>query len=596
MVDRQMLPEGLAQLPPGPALAVALASVDRTRVASADLHVLARARARQVAFEQAALLADMLECAYSPYDAAEDSLERVRELGEFSADQVAFTLVWSRSGAEDQVLLAQDLTERLPVVYAALAAGRIDLYRARAFSEALSRLDDDKARAVAARLIDKAARWTATTLRERLRYHVLRADPDAAKKRYQHGVAGRRVYTRLDDDGTAAVGGTNLPPDRAAAAYNRVDRLARAAKADGDTRCLSQLRADAYLDLLAGLPFTVRPSTDPITKAADAVGAEGGIGTDDPPYPSATPGQPIGVALLGDADPGPDAGQGWDDSEPDDLDPIGVATLGEVGDIDWTGIPHTARSLYGITADPADDPTGGPESPSATGKIDPDPAPSANQVPDDPRLCACGGVRPAPRRGVVDLQIKLSTLMCLDEDPGLIPGWGPVIADIARQVAFDQEYNPAWLWSVTDERGNLLHHGHTRRRPTAEEKAYVKARDRTCRAPGCRQPAIRCDDDHRQEYANDGPSHRANLCVLCRHHHRLRHEKGFVVHQIHAATHMWQAPNGCLYLVTGDGDLILTVEDSDGAPPPGLVNSLIPDDDLEDAHDYDYADLSAATP
>ena len=557
-----MLPDRLAQLPPGPALAVALASVDLSRVGSADLHVLVRARARQVAFEQAGLLADMLECAYSPYDAAEDSLERVRDLGEFSADQVAFTLVWSRSGAEGHVLLAQDLIERLPVVYAALAAGRIDLCRARAFSEALSCLDDDKARAIAARLIDKAARWTVTTLRERLRYHVLRADPDAAKKRYQHGVAGRRVYTQLDGDGTAAVGGTNLPPDRAAAAYNRVDRLARAAKADGDTRCLSQLRADAYLDLLVGLPFTVRPATDPITRAADAVGAEGGIGTDDPA-----------------------------DHDPDDVDPIGVATLGEVGDIDWTGIPHTARSLYGITTDPAQPDSPGPESPSPAGKTDPDPGPTANRVPDDPRLCACGGVRPAPRRGVVDLQIKLSTLMCLDEDPGLIPGWGAVIADIARQVAFDQEHNPAWLWSVTDERGNLLHHGHTRRRPTAEEKAYVKARDRTCRAPGCRQPAIRCDDDHRQEHANDGPSHRANLCVLCRHHHRLRHEKGFVVHQIHAATHMWEAPNGCLYLVTGDGDLILTVEDSDGPPPPGLVTSLIPDHDLE--VDHDYADLPA---
>jgi len=57
-----MLPDGLAQLPPGPALAVALASVERSRVASADLHVLARARSRQVAYEQAALLADMLEC------------------------------------------------------------------------------------------------------------------------------------------------------------------------------------------------------------------------------------------------------------------------------------------------------------------------------------------------------------------------------------------------------------------------------------------------------------------------------------------------------------------------------------------------------
>ena len=64
-----------------------------------------------------------------------------------------------------------------------------------------------------------------------------------------------------------------------------------------------------------------------------------------------------------------------------------------------------------------------------------------------------------------------------------------------------------------------------------------------------------------------------------------------MVHQIHAATHMWEAPNGCLYLVTGDADLILTAEDSDGPPPPGLVSSLIPDHDLE--VDHDYADLPA---
>ncbi len=97
------------------------------------------------------------------------------------------------------------------------------------------------------------------------------------------------------------------------------------------------------------------------------------------------------------------------------------------------------------------------------------------------------------------------------------------------------------------------------------------------------RPAISCDDDHRQQHANGGPSHRGNLCVLCRHHHRLRHEHGFVVHRIHAATHLWQAPNGRLYLITNDGHLILTAEDAD-PPPRGLVSSAIPDasrDDLD---------------
>jgi hypothetical protein len=132
---------------------------------------------------------------------------------------------------------------------------------------------------------------------------------------------------------------------------------------------------------------------------------------------------------------------------------------------------------------------------------------------------------------VVDLQVALTTLMCLDDNPGLVDGWGPVIADIARQVALDQEQNPMWRWSVVDSSGNLLHHGHTGRRPTATEKAFVKARDRTCRAPGCRRPAMRCDDDHRQEWSKNGPSHRGNLCVLCRL-CRCRHNLHYAEHRI----------------------------------------------------------------
>jgi Domain of unknown function (DUF222) len=89
-------------------------------------------------------------------------------------------------------------------------------------------------------------------LRERLRYHVLKADPTQAKARHQHAVADRRVYHQPYNDGTAELGGVNLPPDRAAAAFNRLDRLAIAARSAGDPRTLTQLRADAMLDLLAG--------------------------------------------------------------------------------------------------------------------------------------------------------------------------------------------------------------------------------------------------------------------------------------------------------------------------------------------------------
>ena len=180
---------------------------------------------------------------------------------------------------------------------------------------------------------------------------------------------------------------------------------------------------------------------------------------------------------------------------------------------------------------------------------------------------------PAPRRGTVDIQVTLATLMCLTDDPALAPGWGDVIADIARQVAFDQEHRPQWLWSVTDNNGLLLHHGHTQRRPTARERAFVKARDRTCRAPGCQRPAMSCDDDHRHDYAKGGPSHRGALCSLCRRHHRLEHEKGFVIHSITAGTYMWEQPNGKLWLVTTDGTLLLANENYD-PPPPELISTM----------------------
>src|SRR5690606_37040533 len=111
---------------------------------------------------------------------------------------------------------------------------------------------------------------TLSALREKLRYHIDRRDPDSKRRRYRRRLAERDVWLREKEDGTAILAGSHLPPHRAGAAYDRVDRLARAARAEGDARTLSQLRADAMLDLLIGLPFAVVPSVDPLTAEADA--------------------------------------------------------------------------------------------------------------------------------------------------------------------------------------------------------------------------------------------------------------------------------------------------------------------------------------
>jgi hypothetical protein len=63
--------------------------------------------------------------------------------------------------------------------------------------------------------------------------------------------------------------------------------------------------------------------------------------------------------------------------------------------------------------------------------------------------------------------------------------------------------------------------------PTAAQYRYLRARDRHCRFPGCRQVARSCDADHVVPYDHHkpergGPTCVGNLAMLCRRHHRLK--------------------------------------------------------------------------
>jgi hypothetical protein len=131
--------------------------------------------------------------------------------------------------------------------------------------------------------------------------------------------------------------------------------------------------------------------------------------------------------------------------------------------------------------------------------------------------------------------------------------------------------------SITDEDGRLLASvtrrelesavrrgrglgpppGIDRYEPTPAQQRFGRTRDRTCRHYGCGNRAGWADLDHVLAHADGGATDCANLCCLCRRHHRLK-------------THA----RGWLYVMTSDG--VLTVTTPSGvtrtSPPPGMTS------------------------
>jgi hypothetical protein len=164
----------------------------------------------------------------------------------------------------------------------------------------------------------------------------------------------------------------------------------------------------------------------------------------------------------------------------------------------------------------------------------------------DPTLA--GAATPADRKGAIYLHINTTTLACLDDHPGQLEGFGPVIADIARQTAAQLAEHAQWRFVVEDDDGQTVAEGRLKYRPTLAQTAFVNARDRTCRAPGCRRPARACDRDHIRDYANGGPTTIANLCCLCRRHHRAKHAGKFRIRRTEYGID-WTTPQGATYTV-----------------------------------------------
>ncbi|HEX6469897.1 MAG TPA: DUF222 domain-containing protein, partial [Streptosporangiaceae bacterium] len=189
---RQPIPAGLAEMPPGPALAAVLADIDPTRLSGLDCVTVLRAQHRQTSHEQARLLAVIVEvarCCPGP----DDQLPRMAAPDEFSADEIRGALAWTRAAADAQVSLGWDLHSRLPQVLTALHHGAIDLPKAKVLSEWTSELTDTQAHHICDELLPAAPDLTTGQLIDRIKKMAIAIDPDWARKKYETAVRDRKI-------------------------------------------------------------------------------------------------------------------------------------------------------------------------------------------------------------------------------------------------------------------------------------------------------------------------------------------------------------------------------------------------------------------
>ena len=109
------------------------------------------------------------------------------EAWDWAADEIGAALTFTRRRTEADLGLAHTVLGKLPAVWAALAAGHIDIHKARVFADHLGDLADAQISRICARLLPLAPGWTTGQLAARLLREVLAIDREFARRRYDAG-------------------------------------------------------------------------------------------------------------------------------------------------------------------------------------------------------------------------------------------------------------------------------------------------------------------------------------------------------------------------------------------------------------------------
>ncbi|MCZ7532891.1 MAG: HNH endonuclease [Acidimicrobiia bacterium] len=159
------------------------------------------------------------------------------------------------------------------------------------------------------------------------------------------------------------------------------------------------------------------------------------------------------------------------------------------------------------------------------------------------------------RKGSVNIRVDLATLAELNDHPGDLAGYGPIIADIARKTA-KRRTDVEFRFLVSDGNGDPVAVGTTRKRPrpsasrttrkrtlTPKERRIVETLRPTCAFPGCRMPATDSDMDHIIDFVRGGPSEIPNSAPLCRYHNNVK-TCGWTYEIVGRDRYRWTSPSG----------------------------------------------------
>ncbi|MBB6376991.1 hypothetical protein BKA01_004249 [Pseudonocardia eucalypti] len=421
--------ERLAGTSVGPELAAVLASVDVAAVPNGSVIDVLQASARLRAYAEGLYLGAVASVLERGPSAGPDSVARLAEPERYAPDEVRAALVMNRRQGWSESEFAYALCRGLPAVHAEMLAGRIDRDRAWVFTQHLAGLPGELVAKVLDAVLTEAPGLTTGQLRARILKLIITVDPDHARDAYERALAERAVVGYLNPDGTAVIAASGLPPDEAAAATERIAGLARAAKRAGHPGRVDQLRADIYLRLLDDR-FHHLTRTEMIAALLDEAGRTQAPPA-EPPTREVSPGDiSPGEAVAAEGPPCPE--------------------------------PHNvgARDSEASNAEPEQD------RPDSAGPDDAGPGENSPQehAPTPAPRPASSEREPLGHVTGIEVRARLDSLARVNELPGELPGWGPILAETTRR-AVARQHHGQWRWVVTDHEGYLLAEGLTRRRP-----------------------------------------------------------------------------------------------------------------------------------
>ncbi|KAD3633094.1 DUF222 domain-containing protein [Arthrobacter yangruifuii] len=184
------------------------------------------------------------------------------------------------------------------------------------------------------------------------------------------------------------------------------------------------------------------------------------------------------------------------------------------------GSPRAGGSNGGTASAGRTDKVGGPKSEESSGSM---------------------GVLP---RAEIMVLINAETLFGADEQPAELHGYGPISAEAARRLARNAAH---WTGLAQDPTtGEILGVGRRRKVPAGLAR-WLRARDGTCRFPGCRVSTAVTEIDHTTDWAKGGDTEHGNLEHLCRRHHRFKTLGYWKAAQPTPGVMEWTSPTGRVY-------------------------------------------------